>query len=228
MDSPLRSHSRSCRRRRLLILVLSFTSVALLAPAVSRSDIDLPPIPASITLPPPLGPASQQSVPASPQAAEAAAPTSAKNFSVAATPSLRSAIVTEINRTRRAHGLRPLRVVAGLVRAGTEHARVLATAGLFTHSWSDGKLFPAWIRGFYPSSSYRMWSAGENLLWSASTLTARSAVSQWLASPSHRHILLLPSWREVGIGTVRAVAAPGAYGGQDVDIAAAEFGTRRK
>src|SRR5207247_5759178 len=115
-----------------------------------------------------------------------------------------------------------------LVRAGTEHALALATAGLFTHSWSDGQLFPAWIRTFYPSRSYRTWSAGENLLWSTPELTARDAVSQWLASPPHRHILLLRPWREVGVGTVRAVAAPGAYGGQDVDIAAAEFGIRTK
>jgi len=39
--------------------------------------------------------------------------------------------------------------------------------------------------------------------------------------------LLRSSWRELGIGVVSAVAAPGAYGGQDVQIAAAEFGLRR-
>jgi uncharacterized protein YkwD len=224
MPSPCRTRSR-CR---FLILVLSFASVALLAPSVSRSDIDPPPIPVPVTLPPPLGPAPQQSGSASSQATEAAAPAGAKETTVAATPSFSSSIVAEINRTRRAHGLRALRASAALVRAGTEHARVLATAGLFTHSWSDGKLFGAWIRSFYSPSTYRAWSAGENLLWSASALTARNAVSQWLASPSHRRIMLLPSWREIGVGTVRALAAPGAYGGQDVDIAAAEFGTRTK
>jgi hypothetical protein len=35
------------------------------------------------------------------------------------------------------------------------------------------------------------------------------------------------SWRELGIGVVSAVAAPGTYGGRDVQIAAAEFGLRR-
>jgi uncharacterized protein YkwD len=222
--------SRRHPRRRSLLVVCSFAAAALAAPSVSRSDVDpgpVPvPIPLPVTLPPPLDAGSDQP---SSQAAEAqAAPATAKKVTVAATPLLRSAIAVEINRIRRAHGLRQLRVSGALVRAGTEHARVLATAGLFTHSWSDGKLFPAWIRNFYPSESYRTWSAGENLLWSTPELTARDAVSQWLASPPHRHILLLRSWREVGVGTVRAVAAPGAFGGQDVDVAAAEFGIRTK
>jgi uncharacterized protein YkwD len=222
--------SRKHPRRRSLLVVCSFAAVALAAPSVSRSDVDPGPVPVPgplpITLPPPLAGGSDQP-PA--QAAEAqAAPATAKKVSVAATPSLRSAIAVEINRVRRAHGLRQLRVSGALVRAGTEHARVLATAGLFTHSWSDGKLFSSWIRNFYPSQSYRTWSAGENLLWSTPELTARDAVAQWLASPPHRRILLLRSWREVGVGTVRAVAAPGAFGGQDVDVAAAEFGIRTK
>jgi len=38
--------------------------------------------------------------------------------------------------------------------------------------------------------------------------------------------MLTPSWRELGVGVVTATAAPGAYGGRDVQIAAAEFGKR--
>jgi len=38
--------------------------------------------------------------------------------------------------------------------------------------------------------------------------------------------MLTPSWREFGIGVVTATAAPGAYGGRDVHIAAAESGKR--
>jgi hypothetical protein len=36
--------------------------------------------------------------------------------------------------------------------------------------------------------------------------------------------MLTPSWRELGVGVVAATAAPGAYGGKDVEIAATEFG----
>jgi hypothetical protein len=53
-----------------------------------------------------------------------------------------------------------------------------------------------------------------------------ACLQQWLDSPTHRRVLLTKSWRELGIGLVSAVRAPGAYGGRDVEIAAAEFGLR--
>ena len=49
-----------------------------------------------------------------------------------------------------------------------------------------------------------------------------------LDSPIHRRVMLAPGWRELGIGVVSAVGAPGAYGERDVQIAAAEFGTRKR
>jgi len=217
-------------RRRVPLVVFMLATVALGAPPAARSDLDPAPIPLPlpVILPAPLGESTSEAAPAtSASASQSAAPAAAAKISVATT-SLRVVVVSEINRIRRAHHLRALRVSSSLVRAGTEHARALATTGLFTHNWSDGRAFPTWIRAFYPSSGYRTWSAGENLLWSAPSLSAASAVRQWLDSPVHRHILLRPSWREVGVGTVHAIAAPGAYGGHDVDLAAAEFGTRTK
>jgi len=61
----------------------------------------------------------------------------------------------------------------------------------------------------------------------AKALATADAVQQWLDSRAHRRVLLTKSWRELGIGVVSAVAAPGTYGGRDVQIAAAEFGLRR-
>jgi uncharacterized protein YkwD len=49
----------------------------------------------------------------------------------------------------------------------------------------------------------------------------------WLASPEHRRILLIKTWRQVGLGVIRADGAGGFYEGKDVVILAAEFGTRR-
>jgi hypothetical protein len=71
------------------------------------------------------------------------------------------------------------------------------------------------------------WRAGENLLWASPGFAPADAVQQWLDSPAHRKVLLTKSWRELGIGVVSAVTAPGTYGGRDVQIAAAEFGLRR-
>jgi uncharacterized protein YkwD len=152
----------------------------------------------------------------------------ARAFRVSATPDLARPLLAAVNRTRRAHGLRPLAYSDALANAATEHARALATAGTFTHDWpTTGRLFSSWIRSFYPARGYRTWSAGENLLWASPGFTPTSAVQQWLDSPTHRRLLLTKSWRELGIGVVSAVAAPGTYGGRDVQIAAAEFGLRR-
>jgi uncharacterized protein YkwD len=156
-------------------------------------------------------------------------PKASKQFSVSATPDLAQSLVAEVNRTRRAHGLRPLRYSAPLTKAATAHAQALATAGMFTHAWpTTGKLFSSWIRGFYSPRGFRVWSVGENLLWASPGFTPPNAVRQWLDSPTHRRVLLTPSWRELGIGVVSAAGAPGAYGGNDIQIAAAEFGTRSR
>jgi hypothetical protein len=104
---------------------------------------------------------------------------------------------------------------------------VTALAGQFTHAWpTTGRTFGSWIRNFYSARGFRRWSAGENLLWASPGFTSANAVQQWLASPIHRRVMLTPSWRELGVGVVTASAAPGAYGGRDVQIAAAEFGKR--
>jgi uncharacterized protein YkwD len=152
----------------------------------------------------------------------------ARAFSVSTTPDLARTLVAAVNRTRRIYGLRPLAYSSALANAATEHAKALATAGTFTHEWpATGRLFSSWIRSFYPARGYRTWSAGENLLWASPGFSPASAVQQWLDSPTHRRVLLTKSWRELGIGVVSAVAAPGTYGGRDVQIAAAEFGLRR-
>jgi uncharacterized protein YkwD len=157
-----------------------------------------------------------------------ATPERGRTASVAVALDAARSITIEVNRIRRLHKLRPLRVSAQLTRAGVEHAKALALAGLFTHAWSDGSPFPTWMRRFYPPTGYRRWSTGENLVWQSPDLTARRAVQLWLASPPHRRNLLRPTWREIGLGVVRAQAAPGAYGNSDVELAAAEFGVRSR
>jgi uncharacterized protein YkwD len=136
------------------------------------------------------------------------------------------AIAAAVNAHRRRLGLRTLRIAAPLARAGDAHARALAVAGLFTHDWPGGRPFSRWMPSFYGQAGYRSWRAGENLLWSAGSITPAAALSLWLASPPHRRLLLTPTWREIGIGVVHATQAAGAFGGQDVYVVAAEFGAR--
>ena len=55
----------------------------------------------------------------------------------------------------------------------------------------------------------------------------RQLIEMWLNSPPHRENLLNPRWREIGLGGVRALGAPGIYTGYDVTILTADFGYRR-
>jgi uncharacterized protein YkwD len=204
-------------------------------PAAGSADTGPVPVnpPACLSVLPAVTTSCSQPATSGPQAASVSSAqgtqsSQARAFRVSATPDLARTLVVAVNRARRTHGLRPLAYSGPLTSAATGHARALATAGTFTHAWpTTGQFFSSWIRGFYPARGYRAWSAGENLLWASPGFTPASAVQQWLESPAHRRVLLTKSWRELGIGVVSAVAAPGTYGGRDVQIAAAEFGLRR-
>ena len=139
---------------------------------------------------------------------------------------LESPILVELNRVRREHGLRPLRQSPALARAARAHLRALALAGQFRHAWPDGRRFDRWITWFYPAEGARFWAVGETLICNSAGLTPKGAVEAWLHSPPHRHVLLRPYWRRLGIGAVRAQGAGGVYGGADAMLAAAEFGAR--
>jgi uncharacterized protein YkwD len=199
----------------------TIVATAALAGAAGARGGDVLPPPAPLPLPvlPQVGSSRSQS-------SSEASQREGKATSVAVAAQDARTLVVEINRVRRARKLPALKVSAQLSRAGTEHAKALALSGQFTHAWPDGSPFSAWVRRYYPAHGYRTWSVGENLVWQAPDLTARDAVRMWLASRPHRRNLLSRSWREVGLGAVRAQAAPGAYGGSDVEVAAAEFGRR--
>jgi uncharacterized protein YkwD len=64
------------------------------------------------------------------------------------------------------------------------------------------------------------------MVWASPQLSAAQAITLWLNSPPHRRNLLAPGWREVGLGAVRAVEAPGVFRGLDVTILTADFGVR--
>jgi uncharacterized protein YkwD len=221
----------------LVATIVALAALTEQAPAdVAPPTVALPPLPAPLptepTAPAPRKPEateSSASSASSAQAQPAAQPQGAAgSFSMTETRQLAGALVKQVNRVRRNRGLRALTVVPALRRAAEAHAQTLAVGGLFTHSWNDGRPFSTWILGFYSPRGYRHWAAGENLLWAAPSFSPVSAAGQWLASPTHRRIMLGRAWRHIGIAVVTARAAPGVYGGLDVQIAAAEFGSRTR
>jgi uncharacterized protein YkwD len=107
-----------------------------------------------------------------------------------------SPMVDKINDVRRAHGLHALRYSASLSRSSRRYARHLVRTHTFQHADR--------IR-----ASRRFRSLGE-ILAKMPGLTVRRAetIDSWLASPSHRAVLLNRSFNYVGGG--RALSGRGA------------------
>jgi uncharacterized protein YkwD len=153
-------------------------------------------------------------------AGAAAAPERTHNAGIAGT------LVDRINTFRAQHGLAPVRPAPSLRLAALHHTREQITHGVFSHHSPDGSSFGDRIARFYGQHGYSRWSVGETLLNGPPSLSPDAAVRAWLASPSHRRILLDPEWRDIGIVALEAERAPGAFGGRDVVVITSDFGRR--
>jgi uncharacterized protein YkwD len=137
-------------------------------------------------------------------------------------------VVNEVQAVRRQHGLPSIRYASSLAAGADARSRDMARRGYFAHTNSSGTPFWIVVRRFYPVEGWRSWKVGENLLWTAPPLDAHTIVRRWLASPTHRAVLLKAMWRDVGVGVVRVQTAPGVYARQNVTIVTLEFGVRRR
>jgi uncharacterized protein YkwD len=140
---------------------------------------------------------------------------------------LEAGVLADVNAFRQEHGLQPLQLSSSLSAAARQHSREMAARGYFSHSSANGSSFDRRIARYYPLQHSRLWSVGENLLWSSPDVDASGALQMWENSPPHRENLLTPRWRQVGLSAVHVAAAPGAYGGREVTIVTADFGVRR-
>ena len=105
-------------------------------------------------------------------------------------------LIDQVNRTRVAHGLKPLTPEARLTAAAKSHAAAMASDDCFAHVCDGGPtLVERIVRAGYP---YR--TVAENL--AAGMARAEAVVKAWMANPGHRRNLLLPDIVEVGAGYV--------------------------
>jgi uncharacterized protein YkwD len=101
-----------------------------------------------------------------------------------------TSLVQTINSVRKSHGLAPLRVDVRLVRAARGHSATMMRRQFFAHGSVAARARAQGARGPL---------FGETLAWGKG-ITATWIVNQWLASPSHRAVLLRPGFRRVGVG----------------------------
>lgn len=110
-----------------------------------------------------------------------------------------SAIVQALNRIRRTHGLRRLRITGPLTDVARDHSADMLEHGVLSHSSFDGSSFSVRLQRAGRRTRY-----GETLAWvpDGADGTARSIVRMWMDSPSHRAIVLDGALRRVGVGRV--------------------------
>jgi uncharacterized protein YkwD len=143
-------------------------------------------------------------------------------------PALEENVLVAINDLRQEHGLVALRLNAQLEAIAREHSLSMAEHGYFKHASVSGSPFWQRVKAKYSQRGGRSCTVGENLVWASPGLSAVHVLELWLRSPAHRKNLLRPVWREIGLGAVHALSAPGVYEGRDATILTADFGVRRR
>lgn len=135
-------------------------------------------------------------------------------------------LLVAVNELRVGQGLRPLRIAPGLQAAAVSHSRAMLEGGFFEHSSRDGTPFHERVRQSYPSKGWSSWSVAENLLMNTVEIPVDVAMQAWLDSPPHREIMLMPAWREIGIGALHAPIAGGDWQNGPAWVVTMDFGAR--
>lgn len=105
-------------------------------------------------------------------------------------------VIAHLNGARAQHGLAPLRPLRALNRAADRHSRDMLRSDFFAHPSSDGTPFDRRVRRYAP----RVDLVGETLAaLPQRTGGAATVVHQWLTSAAHRHIVLAPAFRRIGV-----------------------------
>lgn len=117
----------------------------------------------------------------------------------AASSSAEIAIVREINRIRRKHHLRAVKLTAPLAKVARRHSSLMLKHDSLSHSSFDGSSFKTRLAKGGKRRQY-----GETLAWApnGSGVTAKVVVKLWLTSGPHRKVLLNGTLRRIGVGRV--------------------------
>lgn len=107
------------------------------------------------------------------------------------------AVVAEINKHRKAKGLKPVAIDVKLTKAADWMSKDMATKNYFSHTDSAGNSpFDRIAKYGYPQNTYR----GENL--AAGNAGSRDTFIQWKNSPGHNENMLHSEYRAVGVSRV--------------------------
>lgn len=110
-----------------------------------------------------------------------------------------------INAARAKHGLAKLTLQPTLACAAQQHSSEMLRRDYFAHSSASGASYSTRIlRAGYRRSGFGSWAVSEVIGWGKGMRgTPQMVLRAWLASPSHRPIILGARWRNAGVGCVR-------------------------
>ena len=115
----------------------------------------------------------------------------------------RHAVVCQINKKRRKHGLNSVNTKYALRKAGKRHSRYMQRRNCFAHQCPGEKDLVSRIHATSYLPCNCTWRVGETLAWGTRGQgTPRAIVKAWMHSPPHRHVLLDRQLRNVGVGLV--------------------------
>jgi uncharacterized protein YkwD len=121
-------------------------------------------------------------------------------------------VVCLINGERTSRGLHALRRDGDLAQAARRQASDMVRRTYFSHVTPGGADLGDRLR----AAGYgrgQGWHAGEALGWGTGPrATPAALVAAWLDSPAHRHLLLDPGFRELGVGVATGAPRPGNTG----------------
>ena len=139
----------------------------------------------------------------------------------------RMAVGCLLNRTRERHGLHHIRTSHRLKRAAQKHTNRMDRSRCFEHVCpGEASVLTRLERVNYIHGGLRRWLYGENIAYGDGNYgTPRAIVHAWMHSPEHRHNILNPKFRQIGIGFARGIPPkPGGNG----STFTTDFGMRRQ
>jgi uncharacterized protein YkwD len=127
----------------------------------------------------------------------------------------RMAVRCLLNRKRENHGLHRLGKSGRLKEAAQRHTNYMDDHRCFAHEcYGEPSVLSRLKQVNYIVDGLRSWLYGENIAYGGSDLgTPKAIVRAWMHSPEHRHNILNPDFRQIGIGFVRGIPPePGSSG----------------
>ena len=109
-----------------------------------------------------------------------------------------------VNKERTQRHLVKLTINSKLLAAARAHSTEMGELQYFSHDSYSGESFKERVISFgFTKKGYKIWKAGEDIAWGSGLFgTPVAIVAQWMASRSHRAVILTKAFRSVGIGVV--------------------------